>query len=291
MKKNNIPPILELTFAAGVMIILSLPLFVKAQDHKEFSVSINNKDTIVNGKNIKDLSAADRTDALKKLNELNDRISFTTKDSGDNMITLKQKDGTSKVYVYGNGITVGDIPPMPPMTAYNLSIDTADRGMIIADNVIKSDFKTLAGSKLRTSVLANGRGLSSVFLSGGRKNSQSFSYSNTDNDGINTHINFNVSDASAEKIKKISGAEKADLNIQDLSIVPSFSTGKTTLIFNLPAKGAEVQFKDSEGNVLWTEKITGNEFSKSFALPKNGVYYLQVKQAGKVALRRIAKEE
>jgi len=290
MKKNRVSPIFEIAFAAGIMIILSLPLFVKAQDHKEFRVNISNSDTIVNGKNIKELSANERKDALKKINELNDHITFTAKSGGDDLILFKdrQKDGKNKVYIYRDGVK-GDMPAI----AYNLSVDSADRGMVIADNMEKlANVKTRAYS-LRT---AGGFGdeirlNDKIYTFGSRKNTQSFSYSNTDSEGINTHINFNVSDANAEKLKKISGTEKADLNIHDLSIVPSFTTGKTTLSFSLPGKGAEVQLKDSEGTVIWSDKTAGNEFSKSFVLPKNGVYYLQVKQAGKLALRRITKEE
>jgi len=125
-----------------------------------------------------------------------------------------------------------------------------------------------------------------------RKNTQNFSYSNIDNDGISTHVNFRVGDASSENLKKITGAEKADLEIQDLNLVPQFSTGKTMLSFSLTTKTtADVTFKDSDGTVLWSGKTTGGEFSKGFQLPKNGVYYLQVKQAGKLALRKIVKEE
>jgi len=288
MKKNRVSPIFEIAIAAGIMIILSLPLFVKAQDHKEFRVNISNRDTIVNGKNIKELSANERKDALKKINELNDHITFTAKD-GDDLILFKdqQKDGKNKVYIYRDGIK-GDMPAM----AYNLSIDSAGRNMVIADAFGSDNVKTMQGMKMRMPMkIATGSNLGAIFLDNNRRNSQSFSYSNTDNEGISTHINFNVSDASAEKIKKISGAEKADLNIQDLSIVPSFTTGKTTISFSLPGKGAEVQLKDSEGTVIWSDKTTGSEFSKSFVLPKNGAYYLQVKQAGKLALRRITKEE
>jgi len=289
MKKNRVSPIFEIAFAAGIMIILSLPIFVKAQDHKEFRVNINNSDTIVNGKNIKELSANERKDALKKINDLNDHITFTTKDGGGDLVLFKdqQKDGKNKVFIYRDDVK-GDMPAM----AYNLSVDSADRNIVIADNMEKLAKVPARAYSLRSAAgFGDGVRVNTMYSFGGRKNTQSFSYSNTDNEGINTHINFNVSDASAEKMKKISGVEKTDLNLQDLNIAQSFASGKTTISFSLPGKGAEVQFKDSEGTVLWSEKTAGNGFSKSFVLPKNGVYYLQVKQAGKLALRWVAKEE
>jgi len=296
MKKKILSPILELSFAAGIMVILTLPLLVNAQDHKEFKVNINNSDTIVNGKNIKELSASDRKDALKKLDELNDHIVITMKDEGDISTMVKRIDGKKgSVYIYKNGTLEGK----PLAKTYSLSIDsTGDKDIaIIANGSARSSIAPRIAYGLRSESysdnnMPNGRGMVYSFNTSNRRNSQNFSYSNTDNDGINTHINFSVGDASAEKTKKISGSEKTDLSLQDLNIVPSFSTGKTTLSFALTNKAAaDVQFKDSDGTVLWEGKGVAGEFSKSFALPKNGVYYLQVKQGGKLALRKISKEE
>jgi len=296
MKKKISSPILELSFAAGIMVILALPLLVNAQDHKEFKVNINNADTIINGKNIKELSASDRKDALKKLDELNDHISITmTQDNGDSGTMLKSVNGKTNLYVYKEGV----LERSPVTKSYSLSIDsTGDRNIAItANGSARSSIAPHIAYSLRADSYSDrsapdGRGIIYSYNSSNRKNTQNFSYSNTDNDGISTHINFSVGDAGAEKAKKISGSEKTDLTIQDLNIVPSFSTGKTTLSFTLASKAAaDVQFKDNEGIVLWEGKTTGSEFSKSFTLPKNGVYYLQVKQGGKLALRRINKEE
>jgi hypothetical protein len=86
--------------------------------------------------------------------------------------------------------------------------------------------------------------------------------------------------------------EGGKLDISDLNIVPEFSSGKTVLMFNLPAKSvADVKLTDSEGKVLWSGKSAGSSFSKTFTLGLNGVYYLQVKQGNNVAVKRIMKEE
>jgi hypothetical protein len=299
MKKKISSPILELSFAAGIIVILALPLLVNAQDRKEFKVNINNSDTIVNGKNIKDLSAADRKDALKKLDELNDHISITMKADGDEIVTrsllVKRKNGKNAVVTINGNDIVNDMAPIA--SAYSLAVDSIGSDVaVIANGSIRNSIKPRIAYSLRSDAFSDDNGSHNggvIYTYGSsRKNTQNFSYSNTDKDGINTHINFNVSDASAEKAKKISGTEKTDLNIEDLNLVPSFSTGKTTLSFTLASKAAAgVQFKDSEGIVLWEGKTTGSEFSKSFTLPKNGIYYLQVKQGGKLALRRISKEE
>lgn len=125
-----------------------------------------------------------------------------------------------------------------------------------------------------------------------RKNTQSFSFSNTDNDGISTSLNFNVSDAGMEALKRIAGVEKAEVAIKDLSLAYQFSTGKITVIFSLEnAGGVNVELKNTEGKMFWSDKTVGTNFSKNFEMPANGVYYLEVKQGSKVGLKRILKEE
>ena len=125
-----------------------------------------------------------------------------------------------------------------------------------------------------------------------RRNSQNFDYSNTGSDGMTTHINFRVSDASGEKTKEITRSEKTSLELKDLNLVPEFTSGKTMLMFSLPARGsAEVKFMDHEGKVIWSDKAHNGSFSKKFELGLNGIYLLQVKQAGKVALKRIVREQ
>lgn len=123
------------------------------------------------------------------------------------------------------------------------------------------------------------------------RNTQSFGYSNSNKDGISTHVSYQVGDVEKQTAQKITGLQKPDLDIEDLVITPQFSTGKTSISFTLAAKGySEVQFKDSDGKTLWTDKAN-KSFNKSFDLPQNGIYYLQIKQGTKLGLRRIVKEQ
>jgi hypothetical protein len=86
--------------------------------------------------------------------------------------------------------------------------------------------------------------------------------------------------------------EGPKFEIEDLNIVPEFSTGKTLLTFNLSGKTvAEVKLIDSEGKLIWNEKVTDGRFIKSFVLGLNGIYYLQIKQGNSFAIKRILKEE
>ena len=125
-----------------------------------------------------------------------------------------------------------------------------------------------------------------------RRNTQNFDFENTNNDGAVTHVTFHVSDASDDDLKRMPYVEGPRSEINDLNLVPQFSSGKILLMFNLLSKGpSEVTLSDSEGKTLWTEKGTGSSFSKSFSLGLNGVYYLKVKQGKNIALKRIMKEE
>lgn len=283
MKKNLLNPGFEFVFSLGVIAMLILPSMLLAQQPKNIKVTIQNNDTTVNGKNIKELSATERKRALKDIKEIDNGISITKKGKGQNSVYIfRKKEGDGKDMIVEREMDGKDMPPM----AFNFKIDSSDKHF---------DFHPEEMMKRARDLRFNynsddERPRWSIGGSRGR-NTQSFSYSSTNNDGISTHVNYNVGDTNKETTKRISGAEKADLAINDLTLTPSFSTGKTNLDFTLAQKGiAEVQFKDSEGKTLWTDKTNG-AFSKSFDLPQNGIYYLQVKQGNKLGLRRIVKEQ
>jgi len=270
MNKSLLNPSFEFIFALGIIAMLILPPMVMAQDHKEIKVMINNGDTIVNGKNIKDLSSAQRKDALKDIEQV-DKGSMHGPGRSMYMARVERfnHDSTGKAIEYRHNEMFRNQEDGPQNDRF--------RGKDQEDGEESRAWSFNARRE-------PSRGPN-------RRNTQSFSYSSINNDGISTQVNFNVSDANRENMKRIAGAEKADLTINDLSLTPQFSTGKTMLSFALPEKGsADIQFKDSEGKVLWTDKASGS-VTKSFELPQNGIYYLQVKQNGKLALRKIVKEQ
>jgi len=125
-----------------------------------------------------------------------------------------------------------------------------------------------------------------------RKNTQNFDYVSTDNEGISTRVRFHVSEISNEDLKRMPHVEGGKFDISDLNIIPEFSTGKTLLMFALPAKTvANVKLTDSQGKLIFEDKTTGGSFSKTFPLGLNGIYYLQVKQGNNIAIKKITKEE
>jgi hypothetical protein len=70
MKKNAFKPGFEFIFSLCIMAVLGLPPLVFGQATKDLQITINNGDTTINGKNIKDLSASDRKEALKDINQI-----------------------------------------------------------------------------------------------------------------------------------------------------------------------------------------------------------------------------
>lgn len=155
------------------------------------------------------------------------------------------------------------------------------------------DFKSNGNDDLLNGPELPGRKFGgSLIMRSDRRDSQNFDYENIDNDGISTHVRFHVSNISNEDLKRMPHVEGPKFEIEDLNIVPEFSTGKTFMTFNLPAKTvAEVKLIDSEGKLIWSEKSNGVRFMKSFVIGLNGIYYLQIKQGNGFAIKRILKEE
>jgi hypothetical protein len=274
--------------------ILALPPVLLAQNTGELEIKIENGDTTINGKNIKELSAKDRKNALRDIKHLNGETT-TTWDNGKN----------GNVYFFKRRDTTGGRTSR--MEFRSRELQNGGRQPMITENMVMKD--SLGNVIVRTGRLRRmdsnsdfrnrmdgGMSLSGGFMGPGmrreRRNTQNFNYVNTDNEGISTHVSFHVSEVSNDDLKKMPYIEGGKFEITDLNIVPEFTSGKTLLLFNLPAKTvAEVKLHDSEGKLLWSEKSTGGSFSKTFTLGLNGIYYLQVKQGNSVAVKRIMKEE
>ena len=301
--KKLVTPGFEFAFALGIIAVFALPPIVMAQEPKEFKVTIHNNDTTINGKNIKELSANERKDALKELDNIQGDFTFKMGGGNDTAkhFTLRMRKNGDRardivIERRGNpGEIIATIPDMEKGFMFNTDSagKTELRKMFRGGDMMPDmNFRYEPGAFGGEPQVFSFNRPRSAAIRMNRKNSQSFNYSYTDKDGISTHLNFNAGDASAENTKRITGAEKAELEIKDLAITPLFSSGKTTISFSPPATGsAEVTFKNTEGKVLWTDKTGTGSFTKSFDLPQNGVYYLQVKQGSKIGLKRITKEE
>jgi hypothetical protein len=284
----------ELIFALSIIGIMTLPLLVFAQGNKNMDITIMNGDTTINGKNIKELSAKGREQALKDIDNLSG-----PETNGRQRIVIKKRsltDTGGRNMIYKRRSFNDD-----DLTENHRFFNDSARHVFKfrmkrpngGDSTFTFNYKTndnpddsfddhMPNFSYRMRERENFR----------HRNVQRFDYTNTGNDGISTYTSFRVSDVSPEKIKNLTGSEKAELELRDFSLVPEFSSGRTLLMFNLASKTpVEVKFTDSEGKLIWSEKAVKGEFSKSFPLGLNGVYFIQVKQGNKVALKRVVKED
>jgi hypothetical protein len=297
MKKIT-KPSFEFIFSLSLIAILGLPPFVLGQNIKSIEIKINNGDTTFNGKDIKKLSGQERKEALAEIANLpqpplynnhsiitNRRIVIerdVTGNGKDNHVTIENNVDNNSAVIAG----------LEGRDSTNKDVRIRLKRLKGADSVqaftyhFDNDLPPIALKKFNFDTPVHGRRLTS-----NSRNSQVFSYANTDADGISTNISFTVTDPSKENLKRIAGIDKTNLTINDLNLSPEFSTGKTILSFTLPSKApADVKFTDTEGKVLWADKATAGNFSKKISLPVNGVYYLQIKQGAGIALKRIVKE-
>jgi hypothetical protein len=301
MKKRTFKPGFEFIFSLSLMVILGLPPLVSAQNKKQadLQITINNGDTTINGKNIKQLPADERTEALKSINQVaaidngNQQMVIVTRQkngmSGNNEIIVEKKstNGNEQEPMIADNDVIAGTHAHQVRIRFKRDNDSA----YAFDNTFHTNYSPDHTMEFHFNRDNDREGRLIGF---GQKNTQNFNYSNTDNNGISTHVSYHVSDhpatldydAGRKEIKQLEM-----LDITDLNIVPQFSAGKTVMMFSLPSKTvAEVQLKDSKGNLLWSDKVINGTFNKSFALGLNGLYYLQVKQGNKVAVKEIMKD-
>jgi len=297
MKKLIIKPGFEFIFTLSILAVLGLPPLVFAQNSKDMQININNGDTTINGRNIKDLSARDRQKALKDIN---------------NISTINNTDGKHDVVIKrihkGDGLTAedddvnidGPVGNNAPMAANGRENGTMKyRHRSGKDSTLTFSYNYRINGvpddrrKMGTQDWRSGR-MENNPMEFDHKNTQIFNYITTDNNGVSTHVSYRVSEPTGALSHMGGTAENTQfekLDMMDLNIVPEFSAGKTVIMFTLPSKAlAEVQLKDSKGNLVWSDRAVNGSFTKSFALGLNGVYYLRVEQKGKLAVKKIFKE-
>jgi len=289
MKKFLSKPGFEFIFSLSLIVILGLPPVLLAQNQKDVEIKIENGDTTVNGKNIKTLSPADRQNALKDINHLNGQVSITV---------FKGGDGDKHMYLFKRRDTLGNKGNR--VGFWNNGTENGEHQRMVTENIVIRDSlgnivevkpgKTPKGMRFRERDFD--RPFTSPMMRFDRRNTQNFDYVNTDNEGISTRVSYHVSEASNDDLKRMPHVEGGKFEIENLNLVPEFTSGKTLLMFNLPSKAvAEVKLHDSEGRLLWSEKSVNGNFSKTFTLGLNGIYYLQIKQGNSIAIKRIVKEE
>lgn len=276
----------ELLCAAGICILLATPFWASAQkkERKEWSIEINNSDTVINGQPIGKLSKKERKEAL---DILNDRpMKKGVKNSVDKEIFVERRE----------------MPELPEIN-FNIKTDSLKKVMVIRGDSLMKNARKMSNQvrELRFNTNTNdntmwafdNNRLTTVLSGRKRENSQSFNFSNVDKDGIETRMNFRLSDASAADVKKLGGTEEksGENSFGDVVLYPDFTTGNITL--NLKTSSTSpttLQLTNRDGQTIWTEKSGSGKISKSFSLPKNGLYFLVLKQGAKTSVKQLIKE-
>jgi hypothetical protein len=294
------------------LIVFVLPLMVLvlvtagkrsvAQEKKEQirTVTISKGDTIINGKQFSKLDKKEREKLRKELREMeknigpgndgNQEIRIVTRNRNKGQDSLERKverriyrevvPGKGHVFRFEDG---GALFESLPDSVMALRIDSLNpfHGRVL----IPRDFSVPMPNPVPRMFARPGIPLRSL-----RNNSQSFSFRNVDKEGIATNVSIQVSDAEPSKVKELSGKEKADLEVHDLTFAARFSSGEIAVMFTLPAKAsADVKLYDSSKKLIFSERTTGS-FSRNVSMAKNGVYYLVIDQNSRVAVKRIVKQ-
>lgn len=230
------------------------PAVLHAQDKKEVkkTIMINNGDTIINGKNLKEVSKAERKKLLKELNDMKalNRVEinqdhFDAKGSGNMVIIRKKKNGEPEevivktmkaphamVWSDGETLALGPNGPMPPQfkmdidtLMFKMDGDSAFKELRIRMKDLKEKmphgFRNADGDDDFEFFMNPGEGPMAFEMgrpgpAGFRRaenNSQSFSYNNVDKDGISNRLNIRLSDAGKDALKKIAGSETAKTDL------------------------------------------------------------------------------
>ena len=318
--KRMIPYALSLT--ATVVFILGAGQ-AKAQEKKEIrrTIIITDGDTVINGKKLKDASSADRKMLLKELDEakanrkglqqrkgIKERkeiyiersdkeprvLRWRSEDDGEGR-NLRLRDNDTHVFKFDGDSLVMGFGNDSLMKRFHFKMDGLDSNMrnhvFSFDDNMRSIPRVM--DRVRPRVFMDGMDMFDRIPSR-RENSQTFNYTNTDKDGISSRMSIRISEANEDVLKKINaGSNKTELTVNDLTFSPSFSNGKLNLSFSLPEKGsAEIRILDSGMKEIFSDKSAAinNIYFKQISLPKNGVYYISISQAGKAFVRRVVKE-
>src|ERR1700761_7244037 len=237
MKKFISKPGFELIFALSFIAILCLPPMLMAQNQKDEEIKIVNGDTTVNGRNIKQLTPRERREALRDIKHIN----MDTSMSANVYFKRDTAGGRNRRFMFKRRVD----GQRGQFNNDNNAMSTDTLGHIRRDRRIILDMPGRMEMEGRNRDMMRYE----------RKNSQTFDYSTTDNEGVSTHVRFRVTEISNDDLKKMPHVEGGKFEISDLNVVPEFSTGKTLLMFDLPAKTpAQVKLIDSEGKVMWDEK-------------------------------------
>lgn len=305
MKKYILNPHL-LLMAFFALIMISSGSSVKAQQEKRVirSIVISNGDTIINGKKLSEVDKQERIRLRKEFTEMESNTKGLEGNTESRVIIRKRTSKEAPILNWNNEnpkefeLRVeknmpGDIQ-MFRFEGDDFNIDTLVNGFIFKGTGLDTNSRKRVITMNRNFNLIepgmNERNTPPMVFerrmmpgAAERTNSSSFNYNQIDKDGISNRMNLRISDAGKDQLKKIMGSESmtTELNVEDLTLFPNFSTGKLGLSFNMESRGAvKIKVLDSQLNQVYADEVanfSGN-YMKQISLPKNGIYYISIKQ-------------
>jgi hypothetical protein len=297
-----------------VLIIISSGLSVRAQVERKIvrSIIITNGDTIVNGQKLSEANKEDRVRLRKELLEMEQERGVKS----DNRVIIRKNNGKEPLILNWNEDTDGELkidlkngqmeePSRFFFDEKNMNIDSLLNGFNLKIDGLDSNLskrvitmhRNFRPGQPEVELRTHPNQPTPRFLTPAgeqRRNSSSFSYNHMDQDGILSRMNIQISDIERENLEKITGSKEsiADLKVEDLTIFPNFSTGKIGLSFNLSRSAAlKIKILNSEFKQVFTDEMSNfNEtYTKQISLPKNGIYYIAIKQNNSWFLRKLIK--
>jgi hypothetical protein len=300
-----------------VLIIISSGSSVKAQEEKRVtkSIIISNGDTIVNGKKLSEADKEERIRLRKEFSEMESNTKGFGGNNEDRVIIRKRNSKEAPILNWNDGNPKEFELRLEKNMPGDVQIFEFEGDEINIDTLVKGFKLNMGGldSNLRKRIITMNRNLdlNEPRMSGRiappmvferrmmpgaeeRTNSSSFNYNQIDKDGISSRMNLRISDANKEQLKTITGSESmtSALDVEDLMLFPNFSTGKLGLSFNMESRGSvKVKILDSQLNQVYADEaanFSGN-YMKQINLPKNGIYYISIKQNAGWYVRKLIK--
>jgi len=275
------------------------------------SVMIMDDDSIMNWKKFSELPESEKMELRKNSKGLNSsqlRISNNAQHGNVSKVIIVNSDGkdsiltdgtNQRVFNFNDGSQRMHIQVETDSESNDMDGQNIERKVIIRKNGMNDMGLYMGDSENGISapqiLQRMTEGTNMDFARPNKPNSSRFNYSFTDKDGYTTRTQISILEPNKADLKDVLKSENLAINtlaVDDLVLSPNYSSGKITVSFTTTAKGVlAVKLVDTDGDILFSENkaIFDNSYTKQFALAKNGIYFLEVSQAGKTYVRKLIK--
>ena len=298
----------------SLFIIIGSMSSVRAQDEKRIvrSIIIMNGDTIINGQKLSEAKKEDQVRLRKDLqelgqnqNDLSEKRVIIKGNRGKEPLILNWNDdaekhieldvenprkGNLRIFKFnGEDMNIDSL-----LNGFNFKMDELDTNLTERGITIERNFRFDKQGAENPINLGPKAPKSFILGRDTRKNLSTFSYNHTDQDGIPSRMNISISEIEKDQKEKIIGSknENTDLEVEDLTLFPIFSSGKMGISFNTTSNtNLKLKILTSDFKQVFSDDastVSGN-YTKQFSLPKNGIYYIAIKQNNNWFLRKLIK--